>query len=62
MECPKCKKGFITNQILFKDEREWVEGESILRTYQINYDFCSNVLCNWTNRVSTLNFNPFLMK
>ncbi len=62
MECPKCKKGFVTNQILYKDEREYLNGKNIVRTYKINYDFCSNVLCNWSNRVSTLDFSPFEIK
>ena len=50
--CKKCKKGFITNQILLKDEPERRDGWHVIITYKIFYDFCSNVNCEWSERRS----------
>ena len=47
--CPKCHLGYISQRVY--DEDLWSEeyGRYLGRTF---YDFCSNVLCNWSRKTN----------
>lgn len=47
MECPRCKKGFTTFQQNNEEEKILMDDKVIVKYYHRNYEFCSNVLCNW---------------
>lgn len=46
-KCIICKKGYISH-------REQIEQNNLTNEQiDVHYDFCSNVLCDWSNKVRT---------